>query len=97
MICRRNPFENKPIPPLKNGAAHQQSNRTAPHHRTGGVSYFHMEEQERRYFYALMSRSRGKNSLDFNGFTGAFLTGQRIDTFPLKNGVLLRDKSTEKE
>jgi len=27
-------------------------------------------EQERRYFYALMLRSRGKKSLDLQGFPG---------------------------
>ena len=32
------------------------------------------EEQERRFFYALMLRSRGSKSLDTSGFAGAFLT-----------------------
>ena len=54
-------------------------------------------EQKRRFFYALMSRSRGKGSLDFDGVTGAFLTGQGKYTFSLKNAVLPRDKSTAKE
>ncbi len=37
-------------------------------------------EQERRFFYALMLRSRGKKSLATSGFTGAFLTGTGIYT-----------------
>ncbi|MFR3162613.1 MULTISPECIES: hypothetical protein [Hungatella] len=56
-----------------------------------------MEELERRFFYALMSRSRGKESLVSWGFTGAVLTGQGKYTETLKNAVLLRDKSTAKE
>ena len=31
-------------------------------------------KQERRFFYALMLRSRGKKSLDLQGFTDAILT-----------------------
>ena len=31
-----------------------------------------MVEQERRYFYALMLRSRSRKSLDLCGFAGAF-------------------------
>ena len=37
-------------------------------------------EQERRFFYALMLRSRGKKSLAISGFAGAFFTRQGIDT-----------------
>ena len=37
-------------------------------------------EQERRFFYALMLRSRGKKSLATSGFMGAFLTGTGIYT-----------------
>ena len=48
-------------------------------------------EQERRYFYALMLRSRGRKSLDLCGFVGAFSTRQGIYTFFLKIAVLLRN------
>ena len=54
-------------------------------------------EQERRYFYALMLRSRGRKSLDISGLVGAFLIRQGIYTFSLKLAVLLRNKSTAKE
>jgi len=54
-------------------------------------------EQERRYFYALMLRSRGRKSLDLCGFQNAKKTRARKDTFSLKIGVLLRNKSTAKE
>ena len=37
-------------------------------------------EQERRFFYALMLRSRGEKSLAICGFAGAFLTGTGIYT-----------------
>jgi hypothetical protein len=36
--------------------------------------YPYTGEQERRFFYALMLRSRGEKSLDLQGFTDAFLT-----------------------
>lgn len=48
-------------------------------------------EQERRFFYALMLRSRGKKSLDLQGFPGVKMTRQGFYTFSLKNGVLLRN------
>jgi hypothetical protein len=37
-------------------------------------------EQERRFFYALMLRSRGEKSLAICGFAGAFLPGTGIYT-----------------
>ncbi len=36
--------------------------------------YPNMGEQERRFFYALMLRNRGKKSLDLQGIGDAFLT-----------------------
>lgn len=48
-------------------------------------------KQERRYFFALMLRSRGKKSLDLQGFPGVKMTRQGFYTFSLKNGVLLRN------
>ena len=55
------------------------------------------EEQERRFFYALMLRSRGRKSLDLCGFQSAKTGKQRKDTFPPQIRVLLRNKSTAKE
>ena len=40
--------------------------------------YPYTGEQERRFFYALMLRSRGRKSLATSGFAGAFLTGTGI-------------------
>lgn len=37
-------------------------------------------EQERRYFFALMLRSRGKKSLDLQGFPGVKITWAILDT-----------------
>ena len=54
-------------------------------------------KQERRYFYALMLRSRGKKSLDLRGFQNAKQRKQGKDTLPLKIRVLPRNKSTAKE
>ena len=54
-------------------------------------------EQERRYFYALMLRSRGKKSLDLSGLQNAKQRKQGKDTLPLKIRVLLRNKSKAKE
>ncbi len=48
-------------------------------------------EQERRFFYALMLRSRGKKSLAICGFAGALLPGTGIYTFTPENAVLLRN------
>ena len=42
--------------------------------RTAAFLTLSLGEQERRYFYALMLRSRGSKSLDTSGFAGAFLT-----------------------
>ncbi len=42
--------------------------------------YPYTGEQERRFFYALMLRSRGKKSLAICGFAGAFLPGTGIYT-----------------
>ena len=55
------------------------------------------EEQERRFFYALMLRSRGRKSLDLCGFQNAQKTRARKDTFSPQIRVLLRNKSTAKE
>ena len=54
-------------------------------------------EQERRFFYALMLRSRGKKSLDLSGLQNAKQRKQGKDTFSLKIAVLLRNKSKAKE
>ena len=35
--------------------------------------YPYTGEQERRFFYALMLRSRGEKSLDLQGFTDSFV------------------------
>ena len=48
-------------------------------------------EQERRFFYALMLRSRGEKSLAICGFAGALLPGTGIYTFIPENAVLLRN------
>ncbi len=64
---------------------------------TGGVSHFHTEEQERRFFHAPLLRSRGRKSLVLCGFAGAFLARQGIYTFSLKTAFLLRNKPTAKE
>ena len=50
------------------------------------------EEQERRFFYALMLRSRGRKSLDLCGFQNAQKTRARKDTFSPQIRVLLRNK-----
>ena len=42
--------------------------------------YPYMGEQERRFFYALMLRSRGRKSLATSGFAGAFSAGTGIYT-----------------
>ena len=46
------------------------------------------EEQERRFFYALMLRSRGRKSLDLCGFQNAQKTRARKDTFALDSGAV---------
>lgn len=53
-------------------------------------------EQERRFFYALMLRIRGRKSLATSGFAGVFLPEIRIYTYPRQNGVLLRNIPTAK-
>lgn len=47
------------------------------------------------FFYALMSRSRGKGSLVSWGFPRVKIKRQGLDTFPLKIGVLSRDRTQE--
>lgn len=58
--------------------------------------YPYTGEQERRFFYALMLRSRGEKSLAICGFAGAVLPGTGFYTQPRQNGVLSRNKSTTK-
>ena len=109
MICRQNPFEDNPIPPSE--MTWHISNEIEKKNQPDGELFrrdsvdivnhqdkiIHRGTLERRFFYALMSRSRGKESLVSWGFTGAVLTGQGKYTETLKNAVLLRDKSTAKE
>ena len=52
-------------------------------------------EQERRFFYALMLRSRGEKSLAICGFAGALLPRTGIYISALKNGALLRNRKAE--
>ena len=66
-----------------------------PH--TAAFLHSYTGEQERRYFYALMLRSRGKKSLDLSGLQNAKQRKQGKDTLPLKIRVLLRNKSKAKE
>ena len=65
--------------------------------RTAAFLTLSLGEQERRYFYALMLRSRGKKSLDLSGLQNAKQRKQGKDTLPLKIRVLLRNKSKAKE
>ncbi len=51
-----------------------------------GVSTLISGEQERRYFYSLMLRSRGIKGLVLQGFSDAILTRQGVYTFSLKIG-----------
>ena len=45
--------------------------------------YPYTGEQERRFFYALMLRSRGEKSLDLQGFTGKRHKTYRSEFFPV--------------
>ena len=50
MICCRNPFEDNPYRRYQMAWYISNEIESITHHQTGGVSYFHMEEQERRFF-----------------------------------------------
>ena len=96
LICCRKSFDKD------NPAADEQRQGTSEpkiEYRTAKAAFptSHPKEQERRFFYALMLRSRGKKSLDLCGFQSAEPDKQGKDTFPLKIRVLLRNKSTAKE